>query len=594
MYGSKKKAKSILIAVLVVVMLISSSLPMAVMGKGSDSYEAEYQYYVIKPGDTLTRISKNYGVTINDIMKTNNIKDADWILAGNVIKIPIGENYGNGSSWVTTRVSLDLVDANVQDALSMIAASAGYTIIFVTESTETLTVKLEEMSALKAVDYVTRLAGLSYLKDGNTLLVGSATELNKSFVDKVVMSKFTFKYITVDVLQAQASALGLENVQYVVTEMDDSTVYISAYPKELAKIKELIKILDVSSNIKSGGTLVPENFKYFDLNYIDAAEFSLLLADLGLDPGIVLTSRPYTLYTFVTGAAYEDIKIIKNIVDRPLTGKNAETAAAALNPGVNTEVINNNNTTTNNNSTTTNNNSTTTNNDTTTNNNNTTTNNNTSNTTQVLREINLTYIDRATAKEIVESFPYAVTIYGPEKMTKKIWLMGNEADVNSAESKVKELDTESYADSQKLENSFFIYDLQNCTAQEMIARLTNIELEGVTFKTNSYETVSKTLIVYCPYEKQDQIKDLLAAMDSASTTESVYRAVEVTVNSAVGEERIENLRLVHPEIPAASEFQYITTPDKSGNTNSSTTYVKATPEMTDYIKALLNEMDTAA
>ena len=593
MYGSRKKAKSALIAALVVIMLITCSLPMAVMGKSYDDCEAEYQYYVIKTGDTLTRISKNYGVTINDIMKVNNIKNADWILAGNVIKIPIGANYGNGSSWVTTRVSLDLVDANVQDALSMIAASAGYTIIFVTPSTQTLTVKLEEMSALKAVDYVTRLAGLSYLKDGNTLLVGSATELNKSFVDKVVMHKFTLRYTTVDVLQQQASALGLENVQYVVTEQDDSTVYISAYPKELAKIKELIKLIDVSSNIKAGGTLVPENFKGIELTYIDASEFSQLLSNLGLDTGIVTTIRPYTLYTFATGAALEDVMIIKNIVDRPLTGKDAEYAANAVGNNDNSEVVNNtttNNSTTNNSTT----NNSTTNNSTT--NNNTTNNNNTTSTdtTQVLREINLTYIDRATAKEIVESFPYAVTIYGPEKMTKKIWLMGTQSDVNSAESKVKELDTESYADSLKLENSFFVYDLQNCTAQEMIKRLENSSLEDVSFMTNSYESVSKTLIVYCPYEKQEQVRNLLAAMDSASTSESLYRAVEVTVNTATGEQRIESLRLVHPEIPAASEFQYISTPDKSGNTTTSTTYVKATPEMCDYIKALLNELDTAA
>ena len=593
MYGSRKKTKAVLVAILAIILLVNAALPMTVMGKSKvKTDDSDYQYYVIKKGDTLTRIAKNYGVTISDIMTANNIANADRILAGNVIKVPLSSTSPTGGSWVSTRISMNLVDANVQDVLSAIAKNAGYTIIFVSDSNETLTVNLEQMTALKAVDYVTRLAHLSYLKDGNTLMVGTASELNSTFVDKVVMSRFNLDYITVDVLQAQASALGLENVQYVVTEQDDSTVYISAYPKELAKIQELITLLDVSSNIKAGGNLVPENFTYIDLTYIDATEFSGLLGNLGLDSGIVLSSRPYTLYTFATGAALTDIKIIKNIVDKPLTGKNAE-AAANSSSSVTDETVNNtttNNTTTNNtttNNTTTNNTETNTSTDT-----NTGTNTNTNNTATVLREIPLEYIDRDMAVEIVNSFPYQVTIYGPEKMTKKIWLAGTEDEVSKAEAKVKEFDTDSYAQSQNLENSFFVYDCVNITAQEMLARLQNLNLGDVTFKTNSYEEVSKSLIVYCPMEKQEQIKKLLDAMDTATTGEVVYRAVEVTLNSATGQSRIASLRQVHPEIPDDSDFQYISVTNKSGDSTTSTTYVKATPEMVDYIKALLAEMET--
>lgn len=576
MYNSStKKLKAVLVAILAIVLLVNAVLPMTVMGS-SKKNTGDYQYYAIKSGDTLTRIAKTHGVTVSDIMTANNLSDADRIISGKVIKIPLTEE-SSASTWSSSRLSLNLVDANVKDALSAIARNAGYTIIFVGDATTTLTVNLEQMSALKAIDYVTRLAGLSYLKDGNTLMVGTTAELNEKFVDKVVMTKFTLKYITVGVLQTQASALGLSNVQYVSTEADDGTVFISASPKELAKIQELIKLIDVSSNINAGAALVAANFKEINLEHITAEEFSSLLSSLGLDPGIVVASRPYTLYTFVTGSALADIKTIKAVIDKPLTGANlgASKSDQVVEPST-TPSSGTGEPTTPGTSTGTPGTSTGT------------------AETKILREVELEYIDRTMAVGIIDSFPYEVTVYGPEKMTKKLWLMGTESEVNKAESKIKEFDTESYADSMKLENTFFVYDLQNCTAQEMLDRLANINLENVTFKTNAYPTISKALIVYCDYAKQEQVKSLLDAMDMASTEEVLNRAVEVTANEAVARNRIAGLMSVHPEIPTMDQFTFVTADSKTGSGSACTTYVKATPEMADYIKGLLTELDSAA
>ena len=576
MYNSStKKLKAVLVAILAIVLLVNAVLPMTVMGS-SKKNTGDYQYYAIKSGDTLTRIAKTHGVTVSDIMTANNLSDADRIISGKVIKIPLTEE-SSASTWSSSRLSLNLVDANVKDALSAIARNAGYTIIFVGDATTTLTVNLEQMSALKAIDYVTRLAGLSYLKDGNTLMVGTTAELNEKFVDKVVMTKFTLKYITVGVLQTQASALGLSNVQYVSTEADDGTVFVSASPKELAKIQELIKLIDVSSNINAGAALVAANFKEISLEHITAEEFSSLLSSLGLDPGIVVASRPYTLYTFVTGSALADIKTIKAVIDKPLTGANlgASKSDQVVEPST-TPSSGTGEPTTPGTSTGTPGTSTDT------------------AETKILREVELEYIDRTMAVGIIDSFPYEVTVYGPEKMTKKLWLMGTESEVNKAESKIKEFDTESYADSMKLENTFFVYDLQNCTAQEMLDRLANINLENVTFKTNAYPTISKALIVYCDYAKQEQVKSLLDAMDMASTEEVLNRAVEVTANEAVARNRIAGLMSVHPEIPTMDQFTFVTADSKTGSGSACTTYVKATPEMADYIKGLLTELDSAA
>lgn len=576
MYSSRKTLKAVLVFVLAVVLLSNAVLPITVIGSNNDT-NVDYQYYAVKSGDTLTKIAKNYGVTISDIMSANNLSNADRIVAGKVIKVPLSSSSASGASLVSTRISLNLVEANIKDALSAIALNAGYTVIFVSDSENELTVNLDQMTALKAIDYVTRLSDLTYLKDGNTIMVGTAAELNNKFVDKVVMSKFTLNYITVSALEAQASALGLSDVQYVTTEQNDSLVYVSAYPKELAKIQELIKILDVSSNIMSGSALITSNFTSIDLTNITASEFSGLLSNLGLDAGIVLASRPYTLYTFVTGAALADIKTIKNIVDKPLTGANlSATVTEGATSGdqvVTTPPVTDAPTTVTNPAGGGTSGGTVT---------------PTENT--ILREVSLAFIDRAEAVSILNSFPYAVTVYGPEKMTKKLWLLGTEAEVNNAQNKLGEFDTQEYLDSVKLENQFFQYDLKNYTADEMLLRLANITLEGVTFMKNSYSSVSKSLLVFCDYAKQDQVKSLLDKMDTTTTAEEEYRVVEKTANAVIAQSRIATIRALHPEIPAAAEFEYKMVADKAG-TEQCVTWVRAKAETVDYIKALLAEVD---
>ena len=44
--------------------------------------------YVVQAGDTLSKIARDYGVTVNDIMLANNIMNANYIQPGQVLNIP--------------------------------------------------------------------------------------------------------------------------------------------------------------------------------------------------------------------------------------------------------------------------------------------------------------------------------------------------------------------------------------------------------------------------------------------------------------------------------------------------------------------------
>ena len=573
MKSSKKSLKAALVFVLALILLTNAVLPMAVVGSDNDA-SAEYQYYSVKAGDTLTRIAKNYGVTVSDLMTANDLSNADKIYTGQIIKVPLSSASAKGNTLVSSRISMTVVEADIEDVLSAIALNAGYYIIMEEGNSETVTVTLQEMSALKAIDYVTRLVGMTFLKDGNTIYVGTADALNSTFVDKTVLTKIHLDYISAEGLQTQMAALGLSNVQIVSTNNKDE-FYISGYPKELAKVSELIKLLDVSSNIMAGGGMIASNFTPLELEHITAEEFNGLLGNLGLSTGIVLSSRPYTLYVYVSGANLTDIKTIQKIVDKPLTGANLAAQGTTTPAGGGDVTITEPTTEPTTGSTGT----------------------PTEPTTPteeplVLREVELTVIDRSAAEEILNSFPLTITVYGPEKMTKKLWIAGTQDQVDQAEAYIQQFDNADYAASVLNNKRFFAYELQNCTAAEMLNRLAALELEGVTFKTSTYSSLTKSLIVYCEPYLEESVKALLLEMDTTATSETANRAIEATSSASVARQRIDALCALYPELNAY-EFTVTEIPGKDGAMKC-VTYVKASSETADYIKALFEEMNTAA
>ena len=592
MNHTKKNMKALVVIALTFVLLLNAFMPIAVQGSDRD-VSSEYQYYSVKAGDTLTRIAKNNGVTVSDIMTANKLSNADRITAGQVLKVPLSSASAQGNGLNSTRVSMTLKDANIQDVISAIALNAGYTVVMEKSAqgnNETVSVNLEEMSSLKAIDAVTRLVGLTYLKNGNTLMIGTPEGLNSTFVDKTALTKITLDYISAEALQAQMSALGLSNVQMVATNNKDE-FYISGYPKELAKVADLKNLLDVSSNIMAGGSTIPSHVTALELTHIDASEFNGFLGELGLSQGIVLGSRPYTLYVYVTGKNLSDIKTIQKLVDRPLSGANLQHNGAAK---PDTSVP-----------------------DTTVPQEPTTVPNGTvtppvlvPDTTApveptpapvepevpVLDKVTLTNINRKEAENILASFPLEVKIYGPEKCAKALWLAGTRMDVDAAIEKIQEFDTPDYA-AQLLtgDTSFFFHDLTNCTAEEMLDRLGYLQLDGVTFRPNGNGTLVKSLVVYCPSYMKEHVENLLDEMDvvNVSAQQTNY-VVEANADQANAKKRIDILKSLYPELNDGSKyaFSYNTIPDKEGN-EKCITYVKTSAEGVSYIRALLAEMDSA-
>ncbi len=539
MKGSKRLGKSILVIALSIVLLISAVAPLTVMGSDNNggglkgTSLGQYRYYSVKSGDTLASIANKNGVTVSDIMTYNDLDSSDSIYRGQILKVPVtSENKEN--KVISSSITIKAKESNVKDLISSIAYNAGYTVIYKGAGTETVTVDLEKVSPLKAIDYVTRMVGLSYLKDGNTILVATAGELNSTFVDSVVLTKFSFKYITYTELLGQASALGLSNMKTVSQTNNGRDVWISAYPKEMAKLHELVEILDAPENISVGSNSIANAFTPIELDYISATDFSNLLASLGLHSGITMSVYPMTLFVYVSGTQLADIMTIKKVVD-------TEDAITAGSDGIGNPVIKPGDDTTGDDNT-----SDTPNTDDTTNND-TTTPEEPVEEPIIYEKIDLVNITRADAESIISRYVEGIDVYGHNRMTKSLWLFGTQTAIDNAKAIIMDID----ANVASASSTVHTYTAQNCTVDELMKRLEGVKYENVSFYLYDHATITNSLIVYCDdVTWNNEILELLQTLDAVDTGEKTW----IPIQSKIEDNREDAVKAVEGNIVVMQEL----------------------------------------
>lgn len=611
MKGSKKFGKSILVIALSLVLMISAVAPLAVMG--SENYGGgskgtslgQYRYYSVKSGDTLASIASKNGVTVSDIMTYNELDSSDEIYRGQILKIPVtSENKEN--KIVSTSITIKAKESNVKDLVSSIAYNAGYTVIYKGAGTETVTIDLEKVSPLKAIDQVTRMVDLSYLKDGNTILVATASELNSTFVDSLVLTKFSLKYITHDELMGQANALGLQNMKTVSQTNNGRDIWISAYPREMAKLAELVEILDAPENISVGSNSIAAAFTPIELDYISATEFSSLLGNLGLHTGITMASYPMTLFVYVSGVQLSDIMTIKKVVDTEAAMSNLEGGDVVAPDGSTGDAADG------------------TTGDTTTDGatggttGDATTGGTTGGTTDapatedtteeveeptVFEKIDLVNISRSDAQSLISQYiEEPISFYGHDKMTKSLWLFGTAAAIEKAKDLVYRIDSEVESST----STIHTYTAQNCTVDELLNRLEGVSYENVNFYVYDHSDITNNLIVYCDSVTwNNEVLPLLETLDTVSTGEKMWipleSAIADTADKAtkVVNERITIMKSLYPSVFGGVETNVVTltleeaVPGGSTGKYKAVIYVNATSDQVTRMKNLLGAMDNA-
>lgn len=570
MKTNKCKMRSIGIFALVLVLLMSSILPLSAAGSAIDEAMGTY---IVKQGDTLSSIAAAHGVTVSDIVTTNGISASAELYAGQKLDIPGAVAVEDDSTTyygTSSTISINFKDADLIGALETVLAHTGYTMIFKGTTTTLPEIAIDNVTPLAAIDYILRMVDMTYIKHDDIIYVGSAAVLNSSFVDKEALTKFSLKYISTDTLTSQLSTLGV-SVKLVKVDINLREFWISGTPMQLAKVNQLIKTLDNKKNTTVGSAKISSSLTAIELKYITASEFSSLLGSLGLHTGIVMSAHPMTLYVYASGDAYQDIMNVKKLVD--FEDANANTDVTTPDDGATDEGTNNDNANNNTNQETTKPNDSTQN----------------STTEDVvitdgetsLVKIDLQYITKEDASAIVSTFGYDVEILGLDLYEKRVWIKGAADEVDEAVARIKENDT---ADNDAT-RTFFTYELQNIVASELQSKIGFVDIDGVEFYFGSYPSRTKSIMVYCNKNQVEEVQELIASLDN-NLSEMYYPVATITDASelsvlAAKEELVVKLLNI-PTISVAS-FELSADLDPSDEGVKHVLYVLESPENIDLI-----------
>jgi len=145
-----------------------------------------------------------------------------------------------------SRVSFDVREANILDVLSVLAVKMGAQVIFLEEPT-TVTFKSSNLSALTTFQLLLQKEGLDYLVVSNHYVVGARERLYDDFYNRMILTNYDTRYISVRTLQDLIDQLGIP-VQNVTVDINTQEIWVQGTPMALSKFLELIKTVDRRHN----------------------------------------------------------------------------------------------------------------------------------------------------------------------------------------------------------------------------------------------------------------------------------------------------------------------------------------------------------
>ncbi|MEH7743238.1 peptidoglycan endopeptidase LytE [Bacillus subtilis] len=126
---------------------------LSINGKSTSSKSSSSSTYKVKSGDSLWKISKKYGMTINELKKLNGLK-SDLLRVGQVLKLKGSTSSSSSSSSKVSSSSTSTYKVKSGDSLSKIASKYGTTVS-----------KLKSLNGLKSdviyVNQVLKVKGTS-------------------------------------------------------------------------------------------------------------------------------------------------------------------------------------------------------------------------------------------------------------------------------------------------------------------------------------------------------------------------------------------------------------------------------------------------
>lgn len=224
--------------------------------------EGDYIIHKVQYGEYLSTIAKKYNVTKEAIVAANNLSNANVIIAGQELKIPTNgevyaldatddDDWGKGgkpvnpcpSGLATGNISIDVVNADIRDVLTAISMKLCVQILYIDEPIR-VTFKIENVSPIRALELFVQTYSLSYIKDGNLIIVGKLERLQTDFYKQMVITRFNLQYISADTLKGIISSLGIP-LQQISMTANPQILWIQGTPQAVYKVAMLVDEVDI-------------------------------------------------------------------------------------------------------------------------------------------------------------------------------------------------------------------------------------------------------------------------------------------------------------------------------------------------------------
>lgn len=144
-------------------------------------------------------------------------------------------------------ISLDLKGMDIRDVLKILSQKSGLNIVADSDVSATVTVYLKDVNVMDALDTITSINNLGYVRDGLLIRVISGAEYEKiygsSFGDKTVTETIKLNYAIASeaakVIAEMRSGKGK-----VIADDASNTVVIIDFPKNIKEMKTVISQMD--------------------------------------------------------------------------------------------------------------------------------------------------------------------------------------------------------------------------------------------------------------------------------------------------------------------------------------------------------------
>ncbi len=249
---------------------------------------------IIKSGNT-THVAKQ-GEQIFDYWTVSEVKRDSAVLISedreSNLKLS-GRSIDTSGSTAPSgnNISLDVRNADIRDVLSGLAIKLNSNLIY-TESPREITIKVDNVSATRALELVTQNLGYSYAKQGNLIVVGSTNKLHEDFFNQMVITRFNLLFIEADIVEPLIARLSLP-VKSIRIPSNQQAIWIQGTPQALLKMEELIRAIDRPENAGEDEEVVSLAFRSIWTNVISPVRVTELLEDVGMpvEHYVILGSR---------------------------------------------------------------------------------------------------------------------------------------------------------------------------------------------------------------------------------------------------------------------------------------------------------------